>query len=264
MRRRNVSVRFSGHKLLLTLASQRPGQPPASHRLPPAIRMHTHLYHPRLSGRAAEIIPGRSQGTLRLWQRFGATYNDTLQAQSDLILPSPLPLASLSEYTQEISGFFIVETNVLQTTNNFRSERDVIELWDLLIARLIAGIDASLTSETDPDVFLKAKECLLGFIMTVEAPYYSTQPLNSFIMVLFEKYAKLLESHFSKRFETVSSSCGVRSIICSLDRRLSRKTTTCQCRLKTITKLTASWRSFWSRSKRSTISAGEGRYHTAY
>uniref|UniRef100_D8PS05 Exocyst complex component SEC15 n=1 Tax=Schizophyllum commune (strain H4-8 / FGSC 9210) TaxID=578458 RepID=D8PS05_SCHCM len=143
--------------------------------------------------------------TLDSLEELQKSYQADRKAQSDLILPSPLPLASLSEYTQEISGFFIVETNVLQTTNNFRSERDVVELWDLLIARLIAGIEASLTTETDPDVFLKVKECLLGFIMTVEAPYYSTQPLNSFIMVLFEKYAKLLESHFSKRFETIVS-----------------------------------------------------------
>lgn len=193
---------------------------------------------------------------LRQWMSLCATYNNILQAQSDLILPSPLPLASLSEYTQEISGFFIVETNVLQTTNNFRSERDVVELWDLLIARLIAGIEASLTTETDPDVFLKVKECLLGFIMTVEAPYYSTQPLNSLIMVLFEKYAKLLESHFSKRFETVRSSSGVKLIACSLIFRLSRKTTTCPCRWKPTMKLTVSWRLSWLRRRRNTTFAG--------
>lgn len=33
---------------------------------------------------------------------------------------------------------------------------------------------------------------------------YSTSSLQSFIIVLFEKYAKLLEKQFTSRFETVS------------------------------------------------------------
>lgn len=32
---------------------------------------------------------------------------------------------------------------------------------------------------------------------------FSTTSLQSFIIVLFEKYAKLLETEFTKRFETV-------------------------------------------------------------
>jgi hypothetical protein len=91
-----------------------------------------------------------------------------IKAQSDLILPTPLPLSSLPSLTQEISGFFIVEKHVLETTTNFRSERDVEELWDALVMGLAAAITSSLRTETDPEVFLKVKECLLGSIMTLE------------------------------------------------------------------------------------------------
>jgi hypothetical protein len=90
------------------------------------------------------------------------------KAQSDLILPSPLPIASLPSLTQEISGFFIIETRVLDTTHDFRSETEVEELWDLLIGRFCIAIESALRTETDPDVFLKVKECLIGFIMTLE------------------------------------------------------------------------------------------------
>lgn len=143
------------------------------------------------------------------------------QAQSDLILPTPLPLGSLPSLTQEISGFFIVESHVLETTTSFRSSRDVEELWEALVTRLTSAIENALRTETDPDTFLKVKESLLSFILTLEvcesgfdflmqsnqgpqAYSYSTTTLQSFILVLFEKYAKLLESQFTGRFEAVS------------------------------------------------------------
>jgi len=142
------------------------------------------------------------------------------QAQSDLILPSPLPLASLSSLTQEISGFFVVESHVLETTNTFRSSRDVEELWDALVIRLTMAIENALMKESDPETYLRVKESLLSFIMTLEvcrrsminsfanctlaqSYSYSTTSLQSFIIVLFEKYAKLLETQFTKRFEVV-------------------------------------------------------------
>lgn len=37
-----------------------------------------------------------------------------------------------------------------------------------------------------------------------KSPLYSTTSLHSFLIVLFEKYAQLLEKQFSKRFDDVS------------------------------------------------------------
>lgn len=93
---------------------------------------------------------------------------ELLQAQSDLILPSPLNLSSLPALVQEITGFFIVEKEVLRTARNFRSERDVDELWASVIGRLTQAIEQSLDKEIDPDQFLLVKESLLSFIMTLE------------------------------------------------------------------------------------------------
>ncbi|KAK7060468.1 Rab GTPase-binding exocyst subunit S15 [Paramarasmius palmivorus] len=131
------------------------------------------------------------------------SYQADRKAQSDLILPSPLPLSSLPSITQQISGFFIVETHVLETTGSFRSEREIEELWDGVISRLTTSLESSLRNENDPDTFLRVKECLIGFIMTLESPLYPTTSLHSFIIVLFEKYAKLLESQFSRRFDDI-------------------------------------------------------------
>ena len=58
--------------------------------------------------------------------------------------------------------------------------------------------------EDDPEAFLRVKESLLSFIMTLESYSFPTNALQKFILVLFEKYATMLESHFGKRFESVS------------------------------------------------------------
>ncbi|KDR83938.1 hypothetical protein GALMADRAFT_236441 [Galerina marginata CBS 339.88] len=141
--------------------------------------------------------------TLNSLNELQKSYQADRKAQSDLILPTPLPLGSLPSLTQEISGFFIVESHVLETTGVFRSSRDVEELWDALVTRLTTTIESALRIEADPEAFLKVKESLLTFIMTLEAYSYSTSSLQSFIIVLFEKYAKLLETQFTKRFEAI-------------------------------------------------------------
>lgn len=96
------------------------------------------------------------------------SYQADRKAQSDLILPSPLNLASLPALVQEITGFFLIEREVLRTTRNFRNERDIDELWESLIGRLTQIVGQSLDRETDPEVFLSVKECLFAFIMTLE------------------------------------------------------------------------------------------------
>lgn len=84
-----------------------------------------------------------------------------------------LPLSQLFSVTQEIVGFFIIETHVLNTTGTFRSERDVEELWDALLGRLSSATDRALTRETDADSYLRVKEGLIAFVMTLEVCLYS-------------------------------------------------------------------------------------------
>ncbi|KIL00065.1 hypothetical protein PAXRUDRAFT_8485 [Paxillus rubicundulus Ve08.2h10] len=106
---------------------------------------------------------------------------------------------------QEISGFFIIESHVLETTSGFRSEREVEELWDAVVARLSSAISSAVAEEKDPDTFLRVKECLAAFVMTLESYSYSTHSLHSLILVLFERYAGLLEAQSSRKLDEVVS-----------------------------------------------------------
>lgn len=42
------------------------------------------------------------------------------------------------------------------------------DLWDALISRLSTAVEDILRNENDPDTYLKVKEALLGFVMTLE------------------------------------------------------------------------------------------------
>ncbi|TFY76375.1 hypothetical protein EWM64_g7636 [Hericium alpestre] len=138
--------------------------------------------------------------TLDSLDELRKSYQADRKAQSDLILPVPLSLASLPAISEEITGFFIIESHVLSTTGSFRSEREVEELWEALVLRLTGAVEYALKNESDPDGYLRVKETLMAFIMTLESYSYSTQSMHSFILLLFEKYTLLLERQFSKRF----------------------------------------------------------------
>jgi len=56
----------------------------------------------------------------------------------------------------------------LNTTGAFRSAREVEELWDAIVERLSNALDVALKQETEAESFLRVKEDLMAFIMTLE------------------------------------------------------------------------------------------------
>ncbi|KAI0277345.1 exocyst complex component sec15 subunit [Russula aff. rugulosa BPL654] len=141
--------------------------------------------------------------TLDSLDELRKSYQADRKAQSDLILPVPLQLQSLVHLTEQIIGFFIIESHVLQTTGSFRSKSEVDELWDAISARIAEAVDGALRNVTDPDSYLYVKETLIAFILTLEAYQYSTSSLHASVFRLFERYATLLERQFSKRFKDI-------------------------------------------------------------
>jgi hypothetical protein len=75
---------------------------------------------------------------------------------------------ALAPLIHKTAGFFLIEREVLQSTGDFRSAREVDELWDDVVARLTSGLNAALRNEVDPDSLLSVKELILSFIITVE------------------------------------------------------------------------------------------------
>ncbi len=96
-----------------------------------------------------------------------------VQAQAFLLLSqtaslTPFSLPALSALLEEIVGFFLIESHVLKTTNSFRSEQDVEDLWDGMCERVVRIVDEGLAGCEDPEVFLGTKFKVLTFVQTLE------------------------------------------------------------------------------------------------
>lgn len=95
------------------------------------------------------------------------------QAQARLLLSStsslsPFSLSALTALLEEIVGFFLIESHVLRTTNSFRSEQDVEDLWDEMCERVVRIVDQGLATCEEAEVFLGTKFKILSFVQTLE------------------------------------------------------------------------------------------------
>ncbi|GAA5865113.1 hypothetical protein JCM1840_005744 [Sporobolomyces johnsonii] len=146
--------------------------------------------------------------TVDLLEELQLSYQADRRAQAFLLLSStssltPFSLPALSALLEEIVGFFLIESHVLRTTNSFRSEQDVEDLWDGMCERVVEIVDQGLKGEEDPEVFLGTKFKVLTFVQTLEGYGYSVNHLNTLLLTLFERYSQLLQRKFSGDFEQI-------------------------------------------------------------
>ncbi|KAG8865136.1 hypothetical protein FRB96_000025 [Tulasnella sp. 330] len=142
-------------------------------------------------------------------QELQRTYQADRKAQALLILSDRMSTASANKnlattllpLTEDIVGFFIVESEVLRTTQSFRSHREVDELWDSVVAKLMEVLHNGLREDGDVETFLSCKEIILSFIQTLEGYSYDTNRLRALIFILFENYSGLLDRTFSAQFK---------------------------------------------------------------
>jgi hypothetical protein len=69
---------------------------------------------------------------------------------------------------QELVGFFIIEAHVLRTMPEFRSQRDVDDLWNEMCRRIVEVVGQGLKGCEEPEVFLESKTNVLVFVQTLE------------------------------------------------------------------------------------------------
>lgn len=69
---------------------------------------------------------------------------------------------------QELVGFFIIEAHVLRTAPDFRTQRDVDDLWDEMCRRIVGVVSLGLKGCSKLDTFLECKKSILLFVQTLE------------------------------------------------------------------------------------------------
>ncbi|SLM35774.1 exocyst complex component [Lasallia pustulata] len=140
--------------------------------------------------------------------KFRAEYAATRKRQKELLLPSHITLgdeeeSTLSALLEGIAGFAIVERATMRKAPQLRSAVDVDELWDSMCQSAVSLISKALHEVDNAEMLLKIKGVIALFIQTMGSWNYPVTLLDSFLLILFEKYAELLKRRFSDDFQEV-------------------------------------------------------------
>ncbi|RSH87449.1 hypothetical protein EHS25_003359 [Saitozyma podzolica] len=120
------------------------------------------------------------------------SFQEDRKTQLTLILTSRLSttpetlLSTLPALMQELVGFFIIEAHVLRSMPDFRSQRDVDELWDTMCRRMVEVMGQGLKGCSAPEDY-----------------EYNVTELNGLLITLFERYSDLLRRKFSTDFDQI-------------------------------------------------------------
>ena len=99
------------------------------------------------------------------------SFSDDRRAQAALLLSSaaldPLTISACDALLEETAGFFVIESHVLKTTNGFRPEQEVDDLWESMTSRIVGLMTSGFSTCKDLDIFLAAKLKLGNFLQAM-------------------------------------------------------------------------------------------------
>ncbi|ORX59946.1 exocyst complex subunit Sec15-like protein [Piromyces finnis] len=132
-------------------------------------------------------------------------YEEIRRQQASSILTTPFSLKSKDNiqtfrtYINDIVGFFIIEYIVMNSTQNFRSKVWIDSLWELTINKTRDNIALQLGDCESTDLFLEIKNIVVVFIQTLENYNYTVSKLLDLMIILFERYSRLLKQQYSSQ-----------------------------------------------------------------
>ncbi|KAL6594942.1 exocyst complex subunit Sec15-like protein [Neocallimastix californiae] len=137
------------------------------------------------------------------------SYEEIRRQQASSILTTPFSLKSkdnlqtFKTYINDIVGFFIIEYIVMNSTQNFRSKVWIDSLWELTINKTRDNIANQLGDCESTDLFLEIKNIVVVFIQTLESYNYTVSKLLDLMIILFEKYSRLLKQQYSTQLTQI-------------------------------------------------------------
>jgi len=136
-------------------------------------------------------------------------YEEIRRQQASAILTTPFSLKNkdnlqtFKTYINDIVGFFIIEYIVMNSTQNFRSKVWIDSLWELTINKTRDNIANQLGDCESTDLFLEIKNIVIVFIQTLESYNYTVSKLLDLMIILFEKYSRLLKQQYSSQLSQI-------------------------------------------------------------
>ncbi|KNE57062.1 hypothetical protein AMAG_02819 [Allomyces macrogynus ATCC 38327] len=134
-----------------------------------------------------------------------AEFEEQRRLQANLFLAPKFTLAqpagwsALEPYLQDVTGFFLLERTILNTTSQFRSRAAVDLLWDQTVTNITNLVNEFLATGDDPAQYLRLQAVMMPFIQTLQMYSYLVNRLVETMATIFERYTDLMKQSCSEK-----------------------------------------------------------------
>ncbi|XP_012677668.2 exocyst complex component 6B isoform X2 [Clupea harengus] len=112
-------------------------------------------------------------------------------------------LEGYRRYFNQIVGFFVVEDQVLHTTQGLVNRAYLEELWDLALSKTIAALRTHSSYCTDPDLVLDLKNLIVLFADTLQGYGFTVNQLFDMLLEMRDQYGEILLKKWALSFRQI-------------------------------------------------------------
>ncbi|UJR27102.1 hypothetical protein I4U23_008402 [Adineta vaga] len=140
-------------------------------------------------------------------EEFSKHYQREKQKQAPVIMDVPPKMHesfdAFKKYLQRVTGFFIVEDHVMNTTEGLIDQRFYYELCERATQQLLAVLRRAVLTSYNPELMLDMKIVVVLFCAAIKESGFPVTPLLDVLMELRESYQQLLLTQWNQRFKEI-------------------------------------------------------------
>ncbi|CAF3446362.1 unnamed protein product [Rotaria sp. Silwood1] len=140
-------------------------------------------------------------------EEFSKHYQREKQKQAPVIMDVPPKMHesfdAFKKYLQRVTGFFIVEDHVMNTTEGLIDQRFYYELSERATQQLLAVLRRAVSTSYNPELMLDMKIVVVLFCAAIKESGFPVTPLLDVLMELRESYQQLLLTQWSQKFKEI-------------------------------------------------------------
>ncbi|CAF0914172.1 unnamed protein product [Adineta steineri] len=140
-------------------------------------------------------------------EEFSKHYQREKTKQAPVIMDVPPRMHesfdAFKKYLQRVTGFFIVEDHVMNTTEGLIDQRFYYELCERATQQLLAVLRRAVSQSYNPELMLDMKIVVVLFCAAIKESGFPVTPLLDVLMELRESYQQLLLTQWNQKFSEI-------------------------------------------------------------
>jgi len=137
---------------------------------------------------------------LGLLEQFQAYYTHNRLLQFQLVIQPKENGQNWELFLQQIAGYFMVESKVIDSTHPFLSKTAINDCWNSALVKITSVLQELFTDCQDTQSLIAFKKFVLLFTNTMSFYSYPVQPLYYFLDTMKEKYCQFSIREAVERF----------------------------------------------------------------